>query len=102
MKEKIVSDFYVAQNEPNPFNEKTKIKYCLPKKAKVVMTLYSPNNKKVKNLVSKTQEAGEYEIHLDREELLEDYYYCEFKTYHVPFGYRKLHTDMKRIMILKR
>jgi hypothetical protein len=102
MKAKIISDFYVTQNEPNPFKEKTKIKYCLPEKARVIMNLYSPHNKKVKKLVSKTQEAGEYEIHLDTEDLLEDYYYYEFNTYKIPFGFRKLYGDMKRMMILKR
>ena len=101
MEKLLLSNFYLTQNKPNPVKDTTKIEYCLPIKSRVVITLYSPDNKKVKKILSKKQEAGVYEVNLVKEDLLEEYYYYEFNVYRISLGFRKLYTDMKRMMILK-
>jgi hypothetical protein len=65
MEDLVPSAFYLSQNSPNPVDEKTKIKYCLPVKAKVNLILYNSSGKKVKELVNKYQEAGTYEIKIN-------------------------------------
>ena len=95
------SEFYLSQNSPNPFKESTKIKYCLPVKSKVKLIIYNSDNKKVKKLVSKVQEAGTYEIKLDRCDLLEDYYYYELKAIGFPVGLKKVFNEMKRMLLIK-
>jgi hypothetical protein len=101
MEDLVPSEFYLSQNSPNPFLDSTKIKYCLPVKSKVKLVIYSSDNKKVKKLISKVQEAGTYEIKLDSRELLEDFYYYEFKAIGLPLGLKKVFNDMKRMMLIK-
>ena len=101
MEELVPSEFYLSQNSPNPFKDTTKIKYCLPVKCKVKLVIYNTENKKIKKLVSNEQEAGTYEIKLDHRELLEEYYYYEFKAIGLPVGLNKVFNEMKRMILIK-
>lgn len=47
---------------PNPATDYTKIGYYLGKDSQVILKLYSPSGKLVKELVNSTQRKGEYEI----------------------------------------
>jgi len=62
MTEYIPSKFYLSQNAPNPFTNETKIKYCLPVKSKVQITILNTEGKIIELLVNKIQQAGTYEI----------------------------------------
>lgn len=95
------SQYYLGQNFPNPFKEITIIKYCLPVKSKVKLTIYNSDNKKVKNLVNNIQEAGTYEINLDSHDLLDNYYYYELKAIGLPLGLNKIFSGMKRMLLLR-
>jgi hypothetical protein len=64
MEELIPSKYFLSQNFPNPFTDETKIKYCLPIRTKVNLTVYNSDGVKVKELVNKIQEAGTYEVKL--------------------------------------
>ena len=59
--ELVPAEFYLGQNYPNPFREKTTIKYCLASKAKVALTVYDPEGRVVKRLVDGEEEAGTHE-----------------------------------------
>jgi hypothetical protein len=54
--------FHLSQNYPNPFEEKTTIKYCVAYKTLVAMTIYNSEGEFVKKLVNEEQEAGTYEV----------------------------------------
>lgn len=54
--------FHLSQNYPNPFKEKTKIKYCLAYKTDVRVTIFNSSHEIVEELFIKDQTAGTYEI----------------------------------------
>jgi hypothetical protein len=56
------SEFYLSQNYPNPFSEKTIIKYCLAYKTKVRLEVFDPEDKMIEILIDEEKEAGTYEI----------------------------------------
>ena len=56
------SEFYLSQNYPNPFSEKTTIKFCVAYKTKVKLEVFDSEGKMIKKLLDEEKEAGTYEI----------------------------------------
>jgi len=56
------SVFYLGQNYPNPFKEKTIIKYCVASTARVILTVYDAEGKLIKKLVDEEKDPGTYEV----------------------------------------
>ena len=54
--------FRLSQNYPNPFKEKTMIKYCIAYKTRVKLTVYNSEGEEIKKLVDEEQKPGAYEI----------------------------------------
>ena len=75
MEELVPSKFFLSQNFPNPFTDETSIKYCLPVRTKVNITVYNSDGVKVKELVNKIQDAGTYEVKFENGSLSEGPYY---------------------------
>jgi len=57
-------EFFLSQNYPNPFKEKTTIKYCVPYRARVKLTVYDSESKLIKKLVDEEKTPGTYEVEL--------------------------------------
>jgi len=57
--------FALEQNYPNPFNPATTIRFALPARADVDLSLYSVLGQRVASLVSGTREAGTYTLRWD-------------------------------------
>lgn len=76
MEELIPSKFFLSQNFPNPFEDSTKIKYCLPISTKANLSVYDSDNVKLRELVNKIQDTGTYEVKIENGDLPPgDYYY---------------------------
>ncbi len=60
--ELIPSDFYLSQNYPNPFKEKTIIKYCIPYKTNVAITIFDSERNVIEQIKNSAQEAGTYKF----------------------------------------
>jgi len=58
----VVSGFNLAQNYPNPFNPSTIIKFSLPEKMNVKLTVYDLMGREVAQLVSGINEAGTHSV----------------------------------------
>ncbi|OGU77339.1 MAG: hypothetical protein A2V93_11885 [Ignavibacteria bacterium RBG_16_34_14] len=58
----VPSEFYLGQNYPNPFKEKTTIKYCVAYKTKVQITVYNSEGKEIEKLVDEEKNPGTYEV----------------------------------------
>lgn len=54
--------FYLGQNYPNPFREKTIIKFCVASATRVTLTVYNEEGKEVVILVDEEKNPGTYEI----------------------------------------
>ncbi|MEA2030065.1 MAG: FlgD immunoglobulin-like domain containing protein [candidate division Zixibacteria bacterium] len=54
--------FTLAQNHPNPFNPSTTIKFQLPSKSFVELSIYDVLGRKVKNIVHETVPAGAHSV----------------------------------------
>jgi hypothetical protein len=58
----VPTEFYLSQNYPNPFKEKTTIKYCVPYKTKVRLAVCNSEGELVEELVNEEKKAGTYEV----------------------------------------
>ena len=54
--------FRLSQNYPNPFKEKTVIKYCIAYKTRVKLTVYNSEGEEIERLVDEEKKPGAYEI----------------------------------------
>ena len=60
------SEFYLAQNYPNPFKERTVIKYCVAFKTRVKLKVYNAEGKEIEQLVDEEKKPGTYEIEFSK------------------------------------
>ncbi len=108
----IVSDFYLnnttglkniagdnaeevllLQNEPNPFDQSTIIKYELPNKSFVTLSVYSSIGLQVANLVSEQQNTGTYTLDFNAGDLPEGIYFLKIQA--------DEYSETKKIMIFR-
>ncbi len=62
--------YFVSRNYPNPFNPETTIRYGLPERARVKLTIYNLVGQKIATLVDAEQAPGYYRVKWDgRDEL---------------------------------
>ena len=55
-------EFYLSQNYPNPFKDRTTIKYCVAYKTRVKLTVYDPEGEEIEKLVDEEKKPGTYEV----------------------------------------
>jgi hypothetical protein len=75
MKDFVPDEYYLSQNYPDPFSEKTTIKYCLPENVKVKLELFDSEKRKIKTLVDEIKEAGTYQVELKANGMKEGIYF---------------------------
>ena len=80
MEEIVPTEFQLSQNYPNPFKERTTIKYCVPDKMKIKLEVFDSNGNKLKTLVDEIKEAGTYKVEFDARELVNGEYLYKLET----------------------
>jgi hypothetical protein len=75
------SEFYLSQNYPNPFRDKTTIKYCVACRTRVLLKVFNAEGKEIEKLVDEEQNPGTYEVE-----------YTNVETGHAPSPQRKTFT----------
>jgi hypothetical protein len=55
-------EFSLSQNNPNPFNLSTTIRYSLSRPARVKLTVYNVIGREIKSLVDSYQAEGNYQV----------------------------------------
>ena len=74
------TEFQLSQNYPNPFRERTTIKYCVPDKMKVMLEVFDSDNRKVKTLINEIKEAGTYKVEFNAKELVSGEYLYKLES----------------------
>ena len=67
--------FMLFQNYPNPFNPATTIRYSLPCRSQVLLTVYTTLGQQVATLVNETQDAGSHDVRFDGGGLADGMYF---------------------------
>ncbi|MCX8009753.1 MAG: T9SS type A sorting domain-containing protein, partial [Ignavibacteria bacterium] len=86
-------EFALYQNYPNPFNPNTKIKFQIPNKEKVKLTLFNVLGEVVAELVNGELEAGFHEIDFIANKYSSGLYIYKLET--------SSHSAVKKMMLLK-
>lgn len=60
--ERLPNEFALQHNYPNPFNPETQIRFQLPERANVVLTVYNILGEEIRTLISHHLEAGYYAV----------------------------------------
>ncbi len=75
-----ISDFKLQQNYPNPFNPSTLIKFSIPQRSQVKLTIYNQLGEVVEELVNKEMEVGDYNITWNPHNISSGVYFYQIKT----------------------
>lgn len=79
-KSEVPVQYDLSQNYPNPFNPSTTIKFGLPEKANVTLTIYNQLGQKVAVLLNGEQDAGYHIVEWNAGNLVSGIYFYELKT----------------------
>jgi hypothetical protein len=96
------STFTLNQNFPNPFNPTTLIRYGIPRKARVSMTIFDLLGKEVAVLLDDVREAGYYEVQWNgtnalRTPVASGIYLCRMVTTETS----ETHVQTKKMIMMK-
>jgi len=84
MNDYLPTEFNLGQNYPNPFKDKTIIKYCVPYKTNVLIKVYNSIGEEIETLVDEEKKAGTYEIEfklaVSSRQLANGTYFCRFEA----------------------
>jgi len=91
--EPLPSKFTLAQNYPNPFNPSTTIRYGLPQRSQVTLSVFNTLGEQVALLQNGEQEAGYHEIKFDAKNLSSGVYFYRIQA--------EDFVQTKRLLLLK-
>ncbi len=87
------ASYALYQNEPNPFNPTSKIKYDISNLSPVKLTVFDIRGRIVSTLVNQQQAAGHYEVNFDGAGLSSGIYFYRLET--------PAFTDTKKMTLIK-
>ena len=75
-----VAEYRLCQNYPSPFNPSTTIRYGLPSRAHVVLTVFNTLGQQISTLVQGEQDAGYHEVRFDGANLSSGVYFYRLQS----------------------
>lgn len=89
----VPAEYKLFSNYPNPFNPSTTIKFAIPVKDHVKLTVYDVMGRTVSELVNGTKEAGTYEIKFNASSLSSGIYFYKLEA--------GSYTAVNKMMLIK-
>jgi hypothetical protein len=77
---RVPSRYSLSQNYPNPFNPSTTIRYGLPERSQVNLTVFNTLGQMVAVLVNEKQEPGDHEVTFDGSATPSGIYFCRLRA----------------------
>ena len=76
----VPESFELKQNYPNPFNPSTTIRYVLPQRSRVNLSVYNTLGQLVSTLVNGEEQAGQHEVKFDGSNLASGVYFYRLQA----------------------
>ncbi len=89
----IPNNYLLEQNYPNPFNPSTTIRYSVPERGFVELSVFDALGNLVESLVQGEQDAGVYQVEFNAVNLASGIYFYNIRT--------KNFTDTKKLVLMK-
>ena len=90
----IPTKYFLYNNYPNPFNPTTTIRFDLPERTNIELSVYNILGQKVKTLINnETRNAGRYEVSFNGNSLASGVYVYRFIT--------KNYTQSRKMLLIK-
>jgi len=80
LKDLVPTTFVLEQNYPNPFNPSTTIRFGVPSRSHVTLTVFNTLGQKVAELVNTDIEGGYHEVHFDARALASGIYFYRLQA----------------------
>jgi hypothetical protein len=74
------SQFHLAQNYPNPFNSVTQIRFTLPEKTRIRLSIFNMQGKEVALILDEIRSPGQASLSWNAENLATGVYLCRLQT----------------------
>ncbi len=98
--EKVIDRFDLEQNYPNPFNPSSTIRYSVPHRSYVTLTLYDVLGQQVAQLVNEEEEAGHHDVKIGAAGLSSGVYFYRMQARLIG-GEAGGYAETKRLLLLK-
>lgn len=95
----VVNEYRLDQNFPNPFNPSTTIRYGLPQRSYVTMSVFNTLGQQLAILQNSLEEAGNHEVRFDAAGLSSGVYFYRLQVRPVDAGREVVMT--KKLMLLR-
>ncbi len=95
----LLKHFILYQNNPNPFNPSTYIRYELFENRFVTLRIYDILGNEVKEIINKKQFAGEYKVVFDGSGLPSGVYFYNIKIFNEKSN--QVHSETKKMILIR-
>jgi aminopeptidase N len=97
--EEVPGVFSLGQNYPNPFNPVTNIRFDIPKRADVEISIYDITGRIVSTVFNGVSDPGKYTAEFDGTNISSGVYYYEIRATELATG--KIFRDVKKMIMIK-
>lgn len=94
----VINKFQLFPNYPNPFNSQTMIRYAVPEKSQVTITIFNILGEKVFGLFDVIQEVGEHSFLFDGSNCATGIYFVQFEAQSI--HHSKHYIDVQKMVLV--